>query len=606
MKKILVSIILMFTSAVMAQAINTLDPTQVYNTGNIVNNTTSPTNTTGTWQNIGLWNQGLPCWAPGGPVYCGPQPYFNQGSLNFSYGYTDVHQIANIANALPNSGTGLRVNGFNFGFMAKNGNGWDDGRVDYLTAYVKFYNSAGNVVTDRNYNLTYKFDWTNFNYSETFTAPYASKDLSTVRYGFAGYDTNGWAGPYGPEIYNISFSLKYSVDPCFNNVLYSPSCPGYLDALAKLTPPPPAPITTTTVDASLTNTIIQPSPPPAQPVSSSSPTNSTTLAGSTMSPAPTTASVAASTTNTSTASLSTSAGNKESVNNSGLSIGLSVVAKNQQREQNIAMQAAQSAVAAADQAGQQAQQDAVNIAQTSSANSIINSNNPAARTTNTQAQKQEQTTIQSASISTQLQLFQSPTNSQSNTRTIQSSSNTSTTNAMEMNLNQSVNFNSSASSATEMQSLYSLLPPQQTQLTQQPSSIVSQSSSYVLGSQLLTLPVESSSSDANKFFTDRTNPLYQALENNIVTQQNNNTVQQGSTVNKNAQNNELAGGVDITRIAQAPTGYNEYLNLTLRDAAFYAPKEVYRNQRVIDNTRVLRQLSSDRLHNEMVEQQYRR
>ena len=606
MKKILVSIILMFTSAVMAQAINTLDPTQVYNTGNIVNNTTSPTNTTGTWQNIGLWNQGLPCWAPGGPVYCGPQPYFNQGSLNFSYGYTDVHQIANIANALPNSGTGLRVNGFNFGFMAKNGNGWDDGRVDYLTAYVKFYNSAGNVVTDRNYNLTYKFDWTNFNYSETFTTPYASKDLSTVRYGFAGYDTNGWAGPYGPEIYNISFSLKYSVDPCFNNVLYSPSCPGYLDALAKLTPPPPAPITTATVDTSLTNTIIQPSPPPAQPVSSSSPTNSTTLAGSTMSPATTTASVATSTTNTSTASLSTSAGNKESVNNSGLSIGLSVVAKNQQREQNIAMQAAQSAVAAADQAGQQAQQDAVNIAQTSSANSIINSNNPAARTTNIQAQKQEQTTIQSASISTQLQLFQSPTNSQSNTRTIQSSSNTSTTNAMEMNLNQSVNFNSSASSATEMQSLYSLLPPQQTQLTQQPSSIVSQSSSYVLGSQLLTLPVESNSSDSNKFFTDRTNPLYQALENNTVTQQNNNTVQQGSTVNKNAQNNELAGGVDITRIAQAPTGYNEYLNLTLRDAAFYAPKEVYRNQRVIDNTRVLRQLSSDRLHNEMVEQQYRR
>lgn len=606
MKKILVSIILMFTSAVMAQAINTLDPTQVYNTGNIVNNTTSPTNTTGTWQNIGLWNQGLPCWAPGGPVYCGPQPYFNQGSLNFSYGYTDVHQIANIANALPNSGTGLRVNGFNFGFMAKNGNGWDDGRVDYLTAYVKFYNSAGNVVTDRNYNLTYKFDWTNFNYSETFTTPYASKDLSTVRYGFAGYDTNGWAGPYGPEIYNISFSLKYSVDPCFNNVLYSPSCPGYLDALAKLTPPPPAPITTATVDTSLTNTIIQPSPPPAQPVSSSSPTNSTTLAGSTMSPATTTASVATSTTNTSTASLSTSAGNKESVNNSGLSIGLSVVAKNQQREQNIAMQAAQSAVAAADQAGQQAQQDAVNIAQTSSANSIINSNNPAARTTNIQAQKQEQTTIQSASISTQLQLFQSPTNSQSNTRTIQSSSNTSTTNAMEMNLNQSVNFNSSASSATEMQSLYSLLPPQQTQLTQQPSSIVSQSSSYVLGSQLLTLPVESNSSDSNKFFTDRTNPLYQALENNTVTQQNNNTVQQGSTVNKNAQNNELAGGVDITRIAQAPAGYNEYLNLTLRDAAFYAPKEVYRNQRVIDNTRVLRQLSSDRLHNEMVEQQYRR
>ena len=32
-----------------------------------------------------------------------------------------------IASVLPNTGSGLRVNGYNFGFTAKNGNGWDDG-----------------------------------------------------------------------------------------------------------------------------------------------------------------------------------------------------------------------------------------------------------------------------------------------------------------------------------------------------------------------------------------------------------------------------------------------------------------------------------------------
>lgn len=212
-----------------------LVPGQIYNTQNLTNNSSTPTNTTGTWQNVGLWNQGLPCWGPGGPVYCGPNPYFNNGSFNFSYGTANVYQVANVANALPNTGTGLLVNGYNFGFTAKNGNGWDDGRVDYLTAYVNFNDAKNATVFSKIYDLNSKFDWTTFNYSETFVTPYASKDLSTITYGFIGRDNNFWAGPYGPEIYNINFSLKYSVDPCVKDPLYSPTCPGFLDALSKQT-----------------------------------------------------------------------------------------------------------------------------------------------------------------------------------------------------------------------------------------------------------------------------------------------------------------------------------------------------------------------------------
>ena len=89
---------------------------QIYNTQNLTNNNTSPSNTTSTWQNVGLWNQGLPCWGPGGPIYCGPDPYFNNGSFNFSYGTSNVYQVTNIANALPKTGTGLLVNGYNFGY----------------------------------------------------------------------------------------------------------------------------------------------------------------------------------------------------------------------------------------------------------------------------------------------------------------------------------------------------------------------------------------------------------------------------------------------------------------------------------------------------------
>ena len=41
------------------------------------------------------------------------------------------------------------------------------------------------------------------------------------------------------------------------------------------------------------------------------------------------------------------------------------------------------------------------------------------------------------------------------------------------------------------------------------------------------------------------------------------------------------------------------------DVAFYAPKEIYKNQKVTDNVRLLRGLGSDRLHQEMVNRQYK-
>lgn len=71
--------------------------------------------------------------------------------------------------------------------------------------------------------------------------------------------------------------------------------------------------------------------------------------------------------------------------------------------------------------------------------------------------------------------------------------------------------------------------------------------------------------------------------------------------------NELAGsGVEIAAMQVVPVGYNTYLNLTLRDTAFYAPKEIYRNQTVIDNAPAQRllHLASDVKFEEMISQQY--
>ena len=47
------------------------------------------------------------------------------------------------------------------------------------------------------------------------------------------------------------------------------------------------------------------------------------------------------------------------------------------------------------------------------------------------------------------------------------------------------------------------------------------------------------------------------------------------------------------------------LDVEMPDAAFYAPKEIYRNQVNVDNVRLLRGLGSDRLHQQMIDMQYK-
>ncbi len=80
--------------------------------------------------------------------------------------------------------------------------------------------------------------------------------------------------------------------------------------------------------------------------------------------------------------------------------------------------------------------------------------------------------------------------------------------------------------------------------------------------------------------------------------------QKTDAVNKNVQPNELAGRVDIATMATQPQGYQAYA-VAMPDASFYAPREIYRNQVNVDNVRLLRGLASDRLHQELVNLQYK-
>lgn len=532
----------------------TLDPGVVYTTGNLVQPTT--TSTGSTWVN-GVYQDQLTCWAWGDPGYCGPNAIVRPGNnINFSFGTTDLHQVQSIASVLPASGSGLRVNGYNFGFTAKNGNGWDGGGLDTLSAYVSFYGSDNKLVRNDYYNLNYQFNWTTFNYSKNFDSPYAAKDLSTVRYGFVGGDNNFWAGPYGPEVMNVSFSLNYSVDPCATNPLYSPTCPGYMDALNKLLPTTVA----TTEPVATTSTVVATTVEPvATPVSTT-----------TTSPQPTAVAAVVSAPSTTPNSTTTSTTTSNTRENTGANTAqaLSIISRNQERDRET-LAVAQTAVSAATAAATAAQQEAVAVASAAVANST--SNNAFSNT--------------------------GTGNSGIGFRVSAATSNASTQNsAVQLMPGMTVaSVNSPQPQAVSTTTFGSVSTTESTSTTQTQASTTAGPASTV---------IETTVSLVSNFLTDRANPINNIIEQRQQIPSASTVGTTGPSVNTKVGDNEAAGNVSIATMAVAPLGYGNYLNFTLRDAAFYAPREVYRNQRNVDNARALRQLTNDGRHREMVEMQY--
>ena len=562
------SLAFLYTSYSNAQTVDT--------TGNVVNNNQ--------WQNA-VYQNNLTCWAYGDPGYCGPNPIVRPGgNINFSYGTVDLHQIQSIASILPNSGTGLQVNGFTFGFTAKNGNGWDNGRQDYLSAYVKFYGANGTQGPEYDYtNYTnQKYNWTTFSFSETFTTPYPAPELTSVRYGLIGRDNNFWQGPYGPEVMNVNFSLKYSVDPCSTNTFYSPSCSGYFDALAKLapksvtdntvsyTPPPPDSPEPPPPLGSPPPPQAQNGPPPppgSPPPQQGGPQGGNQQQGG--QPALASASVQ----------------EKQSGAPANLSLALSVISKNSDREKAMAQQVVATSIAEAQAAGDKAQQIATTTAQQAvvmSTTSMDTSFSGQGLQLNTQTNRnstQVQVVQQISSVPVQLtQSFQSQQQTGGN---------------IELLTNQNFQINTT----TQQNFSQQLLQPvtiEQLQNTQNYG---------IFNVQEYKAQEAEQPQQANNFLTDLNNPLKQIIEQQQVQQQFQDVPQQ--TQKREQPKNDLEVGVNLAQMATQPQGYANYTNFALRDTQFYEAKPIYQNQKVIDNVRILRGLGSDQKHQQMVQDQYR-
>ncbi len=560
-------------------------------TGNLVNNTQTATASSSTWQG-GTFVSALTCWAPGDPGYCGPNPMIRpDGNINFSYGLGNLYQYANVAKSLPYSGTNLVTTGYRFQWTSKNGNGWDNGQLDQLSAYVNLYDKGGsNILESYTYNLNFLHNWTYFDWKQDWSKLRRPNEVSNVQFGFVGMDTNYWAGPYGPEINNVSFQLKYKPDPCVNNPLYSPDCPKFQEALQKNLTTTTTSDTTKIEDVTYVTTAVYQEQPKPKPVDKQDLFEKE-------------------------AGVVESEFNEElrpiDINIDRLIDTLIKIDSNQQREQQISLDASTTAIQETDKLTQQVVRQAEQIAAKSAKFSNETGGNLQQQTTILAANKDNKTqqslslfqaATTNSSTSFQLQgspqqfsVLQSPSQQTTSTiattvqdNRIKQQSTVGSTNLGQANNQETANAISIVSAPS---SAFQLLGNSTT------TSLQLLSLNPLLG-QTQDIPVQQSS-----FLTSKTDPLNSVLE----TKQFNEEIKQDSktnTVKQNVTDSTLAGNVSISTISVVPVGFNAYL-ITLADASFYQPKEIYRNQRTVDNRRALQNLRSDQLHQQLINQQWR-
>ena len=154
--------------------------------------------------------------------------YYNSetNTIRFGYNTSTVAQTIAINQAL--SGTGIQVGGFSWNYQWMNG-GYSSGT---LQSNISMTSSTGAVLQSRNFvhGVQATTDWQTESGTHTFNA-YPLSSLGNLSMSFTGQDDRFWMGLYGPRIRNVSLGLSYSVDPCALNPLSSPSCSGFNDIL---------------------------------------------------------------------------------------------------------------------------------------------------------------------------------------------------------------------------------------------------------------------------------------------------------------------------------------------------------------------------------------
>ena len=575
-------------------------------TGNVVYTTVNPAPSSA--QGAYTWGGFVVTPSTGGGLSGGNVPGYNTSTGTFMFGYspgTISYGIA-VNAALQAAGTGIQVNGFRYSWNYFN----QDFSRGTLAGNISLTNSAGAVVESYNYNLPKTTNgWTTMSGIQNFNNQYALPSLGGLGVSFSGKDDRFWAGYYGPQIKDIDVRLLYSVNsqPPTDS---SPACTSYSTDPKCVTqsytsPTTIAANTTTPTTTTTTSSESLTSPLSLTPVTSSVPhvaeTTPTHVVPHTTTVVASTTPTASSTTSTPPASAPAKVGEvsdsaksaQPSASTVSLSTILSIVSSEQSRIGGVERSVVQQAVEQATKEAEKTQRDAEKIAGDSQQHSITASMQSTTTQTHAMTVGSQPTTFANNNLGAPqnqsmgaahgagplpgaqgpiVSFFSSGTESGIGISAFRQEQN-----------NAQARLTAPVVVAAVPQVSYSLLPPSRSQQLieidlprAEPTRFGARPMIEEIGRSMPSLPQSSTQSN------------------------------QSDTVKRNVPNNELAGAVDIASIATQPRGYAQY-NVGMPDSAFYEPKEIYRNQRTVDNARVLRGLmsGSDRLHQEMVNQQYK-
>ena len=546
--------------------------------------------------------------------------------LDSTKGGLSLNQAFAINTALQSAGVGAMIHGFNYGFNYRVGQSFSgctatnqDGSCSwymnipaYANATVSLTNSSNQTIHSKSYSFT--GDGTSGSVSDKYLLPSSMNQslLGTGRIVGSASGTNS-------SIEGAWATMIYTADPCIANPLYSSNCKGYAFAIAKQlsgstntsptspvisdgtqmqdpmqdpNQPPPPPGSQPPPPGSTPPPGSPPPPPGSEPPPGSQPPppGSTQTASSNPSSTPANQPPPPSGSSQPKAGEVKTAGDNKSSSPVSLSSVMSMISSNQTRIGNEAKSVVQAAESAAAQTATSAQQQAETVAGSAVTQSTSSSSTSAGGSSSTTSRttSQTQTTAFSlpsgqTSTASSIEAIRPPTQVTA-TETIQSMGTGLTVSTM------SYQFNSITTQA--MGTLSAVESPLTNFGFQLPS-----------GRSSIQIEPESTQQTEGIRMGGRST-LNDAIEQRPMLTNTTAQEQKTDAVNKNVQPNELAGKVDIASMATQPAGYQAY-SFALADAPFYAPKEIYKNQVNVDNARVLRQLSSDKLHQDLVNLQYK-
>lgn len=515
----------------------------------------------------------------------------------YAYGGYSINNSFAINKALEYLGAGpnLQIHGFKWGYVA-NANGsycaleiiWCfDWRDPWARTNVSITDNKGATLYSAERWYVNSYNTTSYQY----IFPKSQQLSSLGNFNFTG-QTNDQA-----YIGSMWSKALYTPDICMIDPTSSVLCPNYWSAIGVLTTTgTPTSTTLGTTDTTTTSPTTTTTTVSSNPTTNSSSTGSTTTTGDTSQPITSTATTSTttitttSTSGTATASTTvtptannpqpkvgemTTAGSQPAASKSSSTVStsqiLSIVRSEQSRIGNLETSTASAAAEQAQQSGTKAANDAQTIATT----------------------QQTQSAANAQAIATSI------------TPTGQSSTSSN------VGLQASSNF--SLNVLSPQQSTYGvnlLRGPDLYSLSNANQNVGNTSAAAVTNYVTRAEREEIRSFDQNSAFEQRqslsvTNPLA-AMMNPAPMPAPLPPAPTGPSVNAKVKDNDAAGGMTIAAIAKQPQGFELYMG-GLQDRPFYAPKEIYRGQRVVDNARAQRMLSgaSDRLHQEMMEQQYK-